>query len=650
MSRAGQDGRLLRVGPRAWMLAASAGLVALGAVASRAQEADEPPRTPPPAAGGIETAPPAPATETAGEKEPATPETPSVSAAAAKLEGTGLVQLEEAASLKAEADGRLKALEAPPEGAPADPAAKLAAKAVGDVLTERKRLLDDFDKVVKEIEDLAGPENNPDRLLADAKAEAERLAAQDAQPVDDFLPPVFSEPEGPDEARREQMKEAIEGVRNEVREVQEKLDATSADAAKDGKATLAAQRAERDKIAQRIAALQAKAEAAASAPAAKTSADRKLADDRAVNLRVEMTVETLRLQIVEMKLARAGKLAEAAELNRRNWIARVRLGRRLLDRMRERHRLLAEADERELKRKADAEETNAKRARDPLERFRAGRLAELLDLEARAVNMERELASSPSTSLEEQRGLANRAAKEFADVKELFNGEGQLSRLDAIRLNVDYRRIGPERDRIRRGELAKVEKLLDDYASALATVELELIEDSMVDRVGLDNLLDKLPAERHDEAERVVAELEAKHRALLTRQRDALKKLSDQSYETLEQVRRRLDILDDQYSYIRTQIFWIRDQEPIGAATLQRGAAEFRRFVKTSLGLARETATPKSWKPPSPAFLALGFLCLVFPLGVLRVRGVVKRELARDLPPEPTETSQAENIVNSVVP
>jgi len=632
MSRARQDRRLSWIGARAWILASSAALVAFGLGGEASPASD-----PAPAAGALQ---PAPVPEPRVEEEPAKSEAPAppTSAAAAKLEGTGLVQLEEAEALRADADERLKALEAA-DGGSADPAAKLAAKAVGETLAERGRLLDDFDKVVKELEDLSNPENGPDRLLAEAKAEADRLEAQDAQPIDGLLPEVFTRRDDLDDAERERMKEAIEGIKNDIRDVQEKLDATSADAAKDARPSLSGFRGDRDKLAQRIAALKAKAEAAASAPSPKTPADRKLADDRAINLRIETTVETLRLQIVEMKLARAGKLAEAADLARRNWIARARFGRKLLERMQQRHQVLTEADERELKRKAGAEEANAKRARDPLERFRAGRLAELLELEARAVKLERELASSPSPSLEEQRGLANRSAKEFADVKELFNGEGPLSRLDAIRLNVDYRRIGPERDRIRRDELAKVEKQLNNHANALATVELELIEDSLVDRVGLDNLLDKLPPERHDQARRLAEELEAKHWELSTRQRDALKKLCDRGAETLHQIQRRLGNLDDQYSFIRTQIFWIRDQEPIGAATLHRGAIEFRRFVKTSIGLARETANVRSWKPSSPAFLALAFLCLVFPLGVLRVRGVVKRELARVLPPEPTESA-----------
>ena len=86
-----------------------------------------------------------------------------------------------------------------------------------------------------------------------------------------------------------------------------------------------------------------------------------------------MTVETLRSQVVELKITRTTKAAEVAEVNRNAWIAHVQLGRKLLERMQDRFRELAEADERKLKRKAQAEQDKAKLAEDPLERYRAGR-------------------------------------------------------------------------------------------------------------------------------------------------------------------------------------------------------------------------------------------------------------------------------------
>ena len=60
------------------------------------------------------------------------------------------------------------------------------------------------------------------------------------------------------------------------------------------------------------------------------------------------------------------------------------------------------------------------------------------------------------------------------------------------------------------------------------------------------------------------AELESKHRTLLVRQRAVLTKLVARASETLEQVTRRLRVLEEEYGFIRTHIFWVRDQEPIG--------------------------------------------------------------------------------------
>ena len=45
---------------------------------------------------------------------------------------------------------------------------------------------------------------------------------------------------------------------------------------------------------------------------------------------------------------------------------------------------------------------------------------------------------------------------DFAEIKQLLD-DGNVSRLDALRLNNDFRRIGPERGRLLRNELATVE-------------------------------------------------------------------------------------------------------------------------------------------------------------------------------------------------
>ena len=464
------------------------------------------------------------------------PETPPsaapVPAPPPKLEGVGLMQAEEVAALKADAVERLQALAAPSvEGgagvdpkAVSDPMAKQVAKALQDELQERQKRLDEYDKTAKELSDLNSPDENPTRQLAEATDEAAGLQEQLKRPVEDLLPAVFRPKDRVDEADRVQMKEAIEAVKKEVEEFQVKLRDGNPEPLKEAAKVVTNLRAERDKIAQRVAALKARDEGNATTPPPKSSTDRKLAEEKATTLRVELTVETLRLRAMDLKIARTTKAAEAAAARRAAWIARQQLGRKRLEPMQARFRKVAEDDEREFKRQADAEQDKAKLLQDPLERYKAGRAAEHLGLKAVAVKFEQAATAGTTPSLEDQRGLAARASANLARIKPLLD-EGRLSQYDAILLNADYRSIGPERDRIRRNELAAIENQVRDYANLLTSAELELIEDGLIDQIERDNLLDALPPERHADAEAELEKLEAEHRVLLTRRRDALRAL-----------------------------------------------------------------------------------------------------------------------------
>ena len=111
--------------------------------------------------------------------------------------------------------------------------------------------------------------------------------------------------------------------------------------------------------------------------------------------------------------------------------------------MQRRYREAAEAQENALKQAAARQENMARQSDDPLEQYRARRRADLLELEARVIKNEQALAAGTSPELEEQRNLADRAEADFAEIQHLLD-DGNVSRLDALRLNNDFRRIGPE--------------------------------------------------------------------------------------------------------------------------------------------------------------------------------------------------------------
>ncbi len=557
-------------------------------------------------------------------------------------------------AIRADASARLKELadaDADAEKATADPERKLADKTLADTLQARLKKLDDYDKLAADLAEASRPEADPARRIADARAETADLEARLKQPVEALAPPLFRHDGPVDQASQDQMKDVIAAVRKDVADFQEKLAAAPADPEKDAKAQIAALKADRDKIAANLEAVKARAEALASAPAARTPAERKAAAERGVDLHVDAAFETLRLQLAERKVVRAAKTAEAAAADRARWIAHAKLARRVLEPMEARFRKIAEAQEHELQRKAQTEQARADRERDPIARYKAKRQAELLDLEALVVKSEQLATVGVDPSLEDMKKAATIAAANFARIKQIVEGdEKRAGRVDVFNINADYKRLQPERRRVEREELAVVSKRLADYANALATVELNQIEDSLLDQIDLDDLLDRLPPARHDEAKALWRAMEEKHSDLLGRRRDALGRLVLREQETLEEIDRRLAILEEETSFIRTHLFWIRDQDPIGAATVGLAAGEARRLARVAAGLVRGAATPSEWKPATPGFLLAAAVVALLPMGVFRIRGALRRRLEAALPPSapPAAVGPAVNM-NPVV-
>ncbi|MGC8638420.1 MAG: hypothetical protein ACP5XB_00915, partial [Isosphaeraceae bacterium] len=256
---------------------------------------------------------------------------------------------------------------------------------------------------------------------------------------------------------------------------------------------------------------------------------------------------------------------------------------------------------------------------------------------------EQALATGNSPALEEQRALADRAEADFAEIKRLL-ADGEVSRLDALRLTNDFRRIGPERDRLLRNELTTIESQLQYYENTLTTVELELIEDSLADQLEHDAVLERLDEERRGQARCAFLEIDQKHRALLARQKAALTGLVARAAQTLEQVNRRLYVLDDEYGFIRTHIFWVRDQEPIGLETLTRAGRELKRLGRGVIKLAEEAGDRKLWRQPPTEFLTAAVAAAILPLGLFKVRRLLRGRIARALPPSHLHGSQSETV------
>jgi len=166
-----------------------------------------------------------------------------------------------------------------------------------------------------------------------------------------------------------------------------------------------------------------------------------------------------------------------------------------------------------------------------------------------------------------------------------------------------------------------------------------LIEDTRQDQFEHEALLERLPPERRSAAGLVFDEIEGKHRAILVRRRDALKALAGRAAETLKEVKSRLAVLDDGYGFIRTSIFWVRDQDPIGPESLRQGGREVARLGKATFRIAGEAVDSRNWSRVSAEFTAAAVGLVVLPFGLFRVRRRLGEQIAIHLP-EPVGVSE----------
>jgi potassium efflux system protein len=503
-------------------------------------------------------------------------------------------------------------------------------KSVRELLQERLGLLQEYEKLSGALEKARDPDAGPERQAAAARLELKRLedlASTSARDPGSLLPPSFRHTAG---TLTQEMKDDLDAIANDLKEHKSQLEGLANEIQK-RQGEQKSLRVERDKLFQRVASLKAKGgEFEKGMADAQSAGAQQLARERLLNLQWEALLESLRLRLVEAELAQDASLAQVRELSAQTLRLRIQLAENALKQMREGYRAAAETRERKLKQAAANEQNKARRAQDPLESLRARRTAERLAREVLVVKNEQALATNPSPSLSEERGLADRAAAEFAEIKALLD-DGRVSRLDAIRLNNEFRRIGLERERLLHNELPTIEAQARYYEDALTSVELELLSDAQQDRFELELLREHLPPARRAAAEALVIDLDQKDRALLVRWRTALEKLTQRAGLTLQQVVRRLGILDEEYGFIRTHIFWVRDQDPIGFATLTASGREIKHLLNGLFRLAQETITARHWSHPSAEFVIICLGVLVLPTGLVRLRRGLRLLVQRDL-------------------
>jgi hypothetical protein len=504
---------------------------------------------------------------------------------------------------------------------------KPASKPLLELLQARVALLEDWKKANQVREDAEKPKRSPESEAAELKAELEKTRAlldQASKSPDSLLPEAFQiiEKDKSNDARRPdarlgEMKEAIDSARLELKELSSQLETLRAEGSRTLAAEITALRTRRDKVFQGLAALNAQRGERQAALASVTPSEALvLAREKLVNLDWQARVESERIAAIEAQVALHTRRIDLVTLQLQAKGTRVHLARLLAERMEARYAALSERQRVVLKQAVAKEETRAAHLVDPLERRRAQRTAQLLELESQVLAYEKAYATNSGVSIQEQTSLKDKTVTDFEELKKLLD-DGSVSPLDALRLKNDFRRIGPERAQIVRTDLAASEAELTTYENALTDAEIDLVNDSRDDRFDRESLLEQLPANRRAEASAMLEELEARYRGVLNRRRNVLQNLARRAEETHKCILKRIQTLDDQYAFIRTHIFWIRDAEPIGATTLVHARDDAIRTAKALVYLTMEAGDRSLWTRPAPDFILALIALIVTPIPLL---------------------------------
>ncbi len=568
----------------------------------------------------------APATPPAATPSPAATTNPIPTSVVPPTEGTASATAEkkviDRAQLRTEVEKALKDL-----SSIADKDLSATQKSLKELWAKRIELLDDWDKTVRSRDAARRPSPTPEREANDRKAELERVKASleqlksspDSAYVDAFITPEIELTE----TKLAEMQEILNATKTTLKERAAELEKLRAEPAARTE-LLSTLRVAREKLhAQKTGDGTRRAEAESKLFKAPNEDARKIAREEFVNLRCEMGLTEDRLALTEACIDLETRRVPTCEVATQAAQSNVQLATQTLDALSKRYTYLAERMRSDLNFRAQMEARRAETLEDPIEKFKALRKVELLTIQALILEAEKTLSTNTTLTPEEQTILADRAQEDFEKLKRNVK-ENKVGGVLALRFNNDFRRISRERTTILRNELVSSAAANTFYENALTEAELACLNDAREDKFERDALIQSLPFDRRSDVKTLVIELEKKHNEALDKHRDILAKLLKRAESIHDQVNRRLKILDDHYSFIRANIFWVRDSEPLGPGTLPAARKEAARLFIAARDMAADPLDGKRWSNSGAEFYVALCGLIILPWPIMHIRKTIK--------------------------
>ncbi len=349
------------------------------------------------------------------------------------------------------------------------------------------------------------------------------------------------------------------------------------------------------------------------------------------NLEWERKIEVEKLREVEAKIDLASRGAALADVHLEAKKLKLDLAGKTLDALRASYKEHVDRQVAALKKASATEGACAASSTDPLERYRAQRNKEILDQKALLEERDNELKTTPAVSLEEEEEKVKRAREHLKELKKAVS-HGRSADIVAQRLNNNYRRLASERASLVRNELATVTGQMDQFDRELTEIESIELNDLQGDRAFRENLLSLLAPKRRSGAIAMFEVFEKKKHEILQSRKRVLAQLSERAELTQKKICERIAVMDEAHAFIRTHLFWVRDQPPLGLTALDQGRRDARDAAKTLIGMAGEVWARPHWLPASPEFLLAAAGLVVLPWFLHRIRKVLRQRLGRPGP------------------
>jgi potassium efflux system protein len=364
---------------------------------------------------------------------------------------------------------------------------------------------------------------------------------------------------------------------------------------------------------------------AAESKSAKTDPDKKLIDLRLENVQLEKQIALKSMKILTQEADLAADLEPVLS-------AELELAEKQLERLEQEFELYSKAYEQQLaaaqQQKAESlarKEQEAATAETPAARFTAAWEAELSRSERNKSDLEQFVVGLERDAADQEKRLATEK-EELAGFRELLKQAG-ASRRAADRIKLTLQQLKLRRRVLSRPFRPGFSQTLNGYRDRRFTIEDTLF--SIRDRwkEGVEAAITQLPEGEKAAFTAATADLLTRYRAALQDEKGLLTEAIRLGQQIQITLLARMDTVNELQRYIRSRVFWLRDDKPIGVEAIKPIGGEIRNLALwTRKILSAETTTWLAESLRSPVAIFYGLILLIaLPVGLFYARQRIRR-------------------------